>query len=75
MDNWHNSLRKVKNCNKGKSGRKDFLDRWLAEKECAFFRQEILRRMYEKEAAKKKKSQEGLIEKLNANDLCQRKLF
>jgi hypothetical protein len=27
----------VKNCNKGKSGRKDFLERWLAEKECAFF--------------------------------------
>jgi hypothetical protein len=24
INNWHNSLRKVKNCNKGKSGRKDF---------------------------------------------------
>ena len=24
MNNWHNSLRKVKNCNKGKSGKKDF---------------------------------------------------
>jgi len=24
MNNWHNSLRRVKNCNKGKSGEKDF---------------------------------------------------
>jgi hypothetical protein len=24
INNWHNSLRKVKNCNKGKSWRKDF---------------------------------------------------
>jgi hypothetical protein len=36
MNNWHNSSRKVKNRNKGKSGREDFLDHWLAEKEYAF---------------------------------------
>jgi hypothetical protein len=45
VNNWHNSLKKVKNCNKGKSGRKDFSGRWLAEKECAFFRQGVLRKM------------------------------
>jgi hypothetical protein len=59
MNNWHNSLRKVKNCNKGKSGRKDFLDRWLAEKERAFFRQKVLRKMYGKGAMKKKKDKKG----------------
>jgi hypothetical protein len=59
MNNWHNSLRKVKNCNKGKSGRKDFLDRWLAEKEGTFFRQRVLRKMYGKGTVKKKKSKKG----------------
>jgi hypothetical protein len=59
MNNWHNSLRKVKNCNKGKNGRKGFLDHWLAKEECAFFRQGILRKMFEKEAMKKKKSKKG----------------
>jgi hypothetical protein len=49
MNNLHNSLRKVKNCNKGKSARKDFLDRWLAEKECAFFRQRVLQKYTGKE--------------------------
>jgi hypothetical protein len=59
MNNWHSSLRKVKNCNKGKSGRKDFLDHWLAEKEGAFFRQRLLRKMYGKEATKEKKCKKG----------------
>jgi hypothetical protein len=59
MNNWHGSLRKVKNCNKGKIGRKDFLDHWLAEKDCAFFRQGMLRKMCGKEATKKKKSKKG----------------
>jgi hypothetical protein len=59
MNNWHNSLSKVKNCNKGKRGRKDFLDHWLAEKECAFFRQGVLPKMYGKRAMKKKKSKKG----------------
>jgi hypothetical protein len=59
MNNWHGSLRKVKNCNKGKSGRKDLLDHWLAEKEGAFFRQGMLRKMYGKEATKEKKSKKG----------------
>jgi hypothetical protein len=59
MNNWHNSLRKVKICNKGKSGRKDFLGHWLAEKECAFFQQGVLQKMYGKRAMKKKKSKKG----------------
>jgi hypothetical protein len=59
MNNWHGSLRKVKNCNRGKSGRKDFLDLWLAEKEGAFFWQRLLRKMYRKEATKEKKSKKG----------------
>jgi hypothetical protein len=59
MNNWHGSLRKVKNCNKGKSGRRNFLDHCLAEKECAFFRQEMLRKMYGKEAMKAKESKKG----------------
>jgi hypothetical protein len=59
MNNWYGSLRKVKNCNKGKSRRKDLLDHWLAEKECAFFRQGMLRKMYGKKATKEKKSKKG----------------
>jgi hypothetical protein len=49
----------VKNRNKGKSGREDFLDRWLTEKEYAFFQQGVLRKMYGKEAMKKEKSEKG----------------
>jgi hypothetical protein len=49
----------MKNCNKGKSGKKDFLDNCPAEKERAFFRQRMLRKMYGKEATKKKKSRKG----------------
>jgi hypothetical protein len=37
INNWHSSLRKMKNGNKRKSGKKDFLDNCPAEKECAFF--------------------------------------
>jgi hypothetical protein len=59
INNWHGSLRKMKNCNKGKSGRKYFLDHCLAEKECAFFRQGMLRKMYGKGAMKGKKSKQG----------------
>jgi hypothetical protein len=50
----------MKNCKgKGKSGRKDFLVHCLAEKECALFRQGMLRKMYEKGAMKGKKSKKG----------------
>jgi hypothetical protein len=59
MNNWHSSLRKVNNCNTRKSGRKDLLDYWLAEKEGAFFRQGMLRKMYGKEATKEEKSKKG----------------
>jgi hypothetical protein len=49
----------VKNFNKEKSGRKDFLDHWLAEKGCAFSRQGMLRKMNGKEAIKGKKGKKG----------------
>jgi hypothetical protein len=39
----------VKNCNKGKSGRKDSLDHWLTEKEGALFKQGVFRKMFGKE--------------------------
>ncbi len=62
MNNWHNSLRRVKNCNKGKSGRKDFLDHWLAEKEGAFFGKGHCEKCTGKEQWRREE-QEGLIEK------------
>jgi hypothetical protein len=37
INNWHGSLRKRKNCNKGKSGKRDFRDDCLAEKSMPFF--------------------------------------
>jgi hypothetical protein len=52
----------MKNCDKAKSGRKDFLDHCLAEK--AFFRQGILGKMYGKEAMRGKESKKRLIAKL-----------
>jgi hypothetical protein len=49
----------MKNGNKGKSRKKDFLANCPAEKERAFFRQWMLRKLYGKEATKKKKSKKG----------------
>jgi hypothetical protein len=63
MNNWHNSLRKVKNCDKGKSGRKDLLDRWLAEKSVYFFGKGYCKKCTGKSSEVKGK-QEGLIAKL-----------
>jgi|LakMenE01Jun11ns_1017448.scaffolds.fasta_scaffold7754907_1 hypothetical protein len=75
INNWHGSLRKMKNCNKGKSGRRNFLDHCLAEKECAFFSaQGMLQKMYGK-GQNQEEEQNGLIAKIYANNLCQRKLF
>jgi hypothetical protein len=56
INNWHGSLRKMKNCNKGKSGKRGFLDHCLAEKEQAFFRQRMLQKMYGKEQNRKRKA-------------------
>jgi hypothetical protein len=50
----------VKNCNKGKSGKKDF-GSLIGKKEGAFFRQGVLRKMYGKRAMKKKKSKKCKI--------------
>jgi len=72
INNWHGSLRKMKSCNKGKSGRRNFLDQCPAEKECAFFRQGMFRKMYGKEQ-NQKEEQKGLSAKIYANNLCQRK--
>jgi hypothetical protein len=63
INNWHGSLRKMKNCNKGKSWKRDFLDNCPAEMSVHFFSKEW------------KERQKGLIAKINANKLCQRKLF
>jgi hypothetical protein len=43
------------------------------KKSCTFW-QKLLRKRYGKEQRQKEK-QKGLIAKINANDLCQRKLF
>jgi hypothetical protein len=59
INNWHGSLRKVKNCNKGKSGKRGFWIKLAGRKECAFFRQRMLRKMYWKEAMKEEKSKKG----------------
>jgi hypothetical protein len=64
MNNWHNSLRKVKNHNKGKSRRKDFLDHWLAEKECAFFQQGVLLKNVRERSNGEGGKRKGLIAKL-----------
>jgi hypothetical protein len=37
INNWHGSLRKVKNCDKEKSGERDFLDYFPAKKIMHFF--------------------------------------
>jgi hypothetical protein len=59
INNWHGSLRKMKNCNKGKSGRRDFLDHCLAEKECAFFlARDVAKNVWER-ARPGKKSRKG----------------
>jgi hypothetical protein len=56
INNWHGSLRKMKSCNNGKSGRRNFLDHCPAEKEFAFFRQGMLRKMYGKEQNQERKA-------------------
>ncbi len=65
----------MKNCDERKSGRKDFLDHWLAEKEGALFRQKVVAKNVRERNNKGKEKEEGLIAKLNANNFCQRKLF
>jgi hypothetical protein len=58
INNWHNSLRKVKNCNKGKSERKGFRSLAGRKKGCIFLSWGI-GKMYGKRAMKKKKSKKG----------------
>ncbi len=67
-------LREMKNCNKGKSGKRDFLDHCLAERACIFSAKDVAKNVRERAKTGKEK-QKGLIAKIYANNLYQRKLF
>jgi hypothetical protein len=58
------SLKRNKNYNKGKSGRKDFGLMTGSKKGCIFFSKGNCEKMYRKEAMKKKEERKGLIVKL-----------
>jgi hypothetical protein len=59
LNNWHNSLRKVKNCNKGKSGRKDFFGSLAGRKRgCIFSAKDVAKNVREK-SNEEKEEQEG----------------
>jgi hypothetical protein len=58
MNNWHNSLRKVKNCNKGKSGRKGFGSLAGRKRVCIFSARDVAKNVQER-TMKKKKSKKG----------------
>jgi hypothetical protein len=65
----------MKSCKNGKSGRKRFLELMSGRKRaCIFLAREIAKNVGEKSNTGKEK-QKGLIVKINANNLCQRKLF
>jgi hypothetical protein len=64
----------MKNCNKGKSGKRDFLDYCPAEKSMHFFGKGNCEKCAGKSNTEKEK-QKGLIAKIYASNLCQRKLF
>jgi hypothetical protein len=75
VNNWHGSVRKMKNCNNGKSGKRDFLDYCPAEKSMHFFGKGYCEKCTRKEQYQERKAKKGLIAKINANNLCQRNLF
>jgi hypothetical protein len=54
----------MKKGRKGKSGERGFWIKLAGRKECAFFRQRMLRKMYGKEAMKEEKSKKGKLQKL-----------
>ncbi len=58
INNWHNSFRKVKNCSKGKSGRKDFGSSTGRKRWCIFSARGIAKNVRER-AMKKKKTRKG----------------
>jgi hypothetical protein len=64
----------MKNCHKGKSGKKDFLDNCPAKKSVHFFGKGCCEKCTEKSEIREEK-QKGLSAKINANNLCQRKLL
>jgi hypothetical protein len=63
----------MKNCTKERAGKE--ISGIIGKKEHAFFHHRILQKMYGKKAKARKEKQKGLIAKINANNLCQRKLF
>jgi hypothetical protein len=64
----------VKNCNNGQSRRRDFSDYCPAEKACIFLAVRYCEKCMGKSNAGKEK-QKKVNAKINANNLCQRKLF
>jgi hypothetical protein len=58
-----------------KSGRKGFSDYCPAEKSMHFFGNRSLQKNVRERAMPEKKSKKGLIAKISANNLCQRKLL
>jgi hypothetical protein len=55
INNWHGSLRKMKNCNNGKSGKRDFLDYCLVEKSMHFSAKDIAKNVRKKSNTGKEK--------------------
>jgi hypothetical protein len=57
-----------------RAGKRDFLDYCLAEKSMHFLAKGVAKNVRER-AMPGKEGRKGLIAKINANNLCQRKLF
>jgi hypothetical protein len=74
INNWHSSLKKIKNCNKGKNGKEIS---WIIVRQkrvCIFSAKDVVKNVRERSNGGNEK-QKGLNAKINANNLCQRKLF
>jgi hypothetical protein len=56
INNWHGSLRKMKNCNKEESGKKRFHELLSSRKRACIFWQKVLRKMYGKEQCQERKA-------------------
>jgi len=64
MNNWHNSLRRVKNCNKGRSGRKDFGSLIGRKRRCIFSPARGIAKNVREKSNEEKEKQKGLSAKL-----------
>jgi hypothetical protein len=65
----------VKNCNKGKSGKRRLLDKVDRQKRVCFSSAKDVAKNVRERSNEGRERQKGLIAKINANNLCQRKLF